>query len=138
VRACHNSKKMDGFLESQKSGNLTLSIYRYLRRAGVERKDPSEIKPGDILIFHYTYDINKDNAIDSEDVYTHSGIAESFRNGLLTYIDSSKGRTPPRIRRRSFSFNPGGKNERVATDPVSGRVIRHRETYAAAFGMTVN
>jgi hypothetical protein len=134
VKACFESGKMDGFLKKQKSGNLTLSIYRFLKEYGIERKEPSGIKPGDILLFHYTYDANRDGAIDNQDVFTHSGIAEGYKNGVLTYLDSSKGRTPPRLRRRSFSFRAGGKNERVATDPRTGRTIRHRETYAAAYG----
>ncbi len=138
VRACVKSEAMDSYLAAQGGKNLTLSIFGYLRRYGVERKDPSAIRPGDVLIFHYTYDANRDGSIDAQDVYTHSGIAESMKDGLLTYIDSSKGRKDPKIRRRSFSFREGGKNERVATDPKTGREIRHRETYAASFGHPVD
>lgn len=135
VRACVKSEAMDSYLASQGGRNLTLSIFGYLRRYGAERKEPGAIRPGDILIFHKTYDANRDGAIDGQDLYTHSGIAESFRDGILTYIDSSKGRQDPKVRRRSFSFKEGGKNEKVATDPRTGRAIRHRETYAAAFGL---
>jgi len=135
VRACVKSEAMDNWLSGNGGKNLTLSIFRYLRGHGTERKDPSDIRPGDILIFHKTYDANRDGAIDSLDVYTHSGIAESMKDGVLTYIDSSKGRKDPKIRRRSFSFREGGKNERVATDPRTGRAILHRETFATAFGM---
>ena len=134
VRACVRSEAMDSYLASQGGRNLTLSIFGYLRRYGAERKQPGAIQPGDILIFHKTYDANRDGAIDSQDLYTHLGIAESMKDGVLTYIDASKGRKDPKIRRRSFSFREDGKNERGATDPKTGRVIRHRETYAAAFG----
>jgi len=134
VKTCFRSAKMEAFFKRQKGGaNLTLSLYRFLREAGEERPEPSAIRPGDILIFHKTYDANRDGAIDDQDQYTHAGIAESFKDGVLTYIDSSKGRTAPRLRRRSFSFKANGKNERVATDPKTGRVIRHRETFVAAY-----
>jgi len=135
VMACAPSEKLEAFLRTQSDPRLTRNIYRFLRKEGRERKSPSGIRPGDILFFHYTYDANGDGAIDASDVYTHSGIAESYVDGTLTYIDASKGRKPPRIRRRSFSFKEGGKNERVATDPKTGREIRHRDTYHAAFGM---
>lgn len=135
VRACVASPRLDGFLKRHPSGGrLTLGIYRYLRANGVERQRLSEIQPGDILFFHKTYDADRDGSIDSNDAFTHVGIAESFRNGVLTYIDASKSRRYPILRRRSFSTREGGKNERVATDPRTGRAIRHRETYAAAFG----
>jgi hypothetical protein len=136
VKACFASPEMDGFIRKQRArASQTYFLYLYAKEKGVERKDPSGIRPGDIVIFHKTYDSNGDGSIDGKDLYTHAGIAESFKDGVLTYIDTSKHRKVPRIWRRSFSFREGGKNERVAKDPRTGRDIRHRETFAAAYGL---
>jgi len=53
---------------------------------------------------------------------------------VVTYIDASEGRKPPRIHRRRFGFYGNKYNETVATDPATGRKIHARETFYAAYG----
>jgi hypothetical protein len=136
VLDCYRSAKMADFLKKQKPGhNLTFYLDRYLTRAKTRRARAADIRPGDIVIFDRTYDLSGDGAIDDKDIRTHAGIVESFEDWTLTYIDASKSRSPPRIKRRSFSFYPQTRadNERVAVDPATGREILHKETFYAAY-----
>jgi len=136
VMACYRSPEMARYVRAQPPGrNLAQSIFRFCTDDGVRRTRFLQIQPGDILIFDKTYDANHDGHIDEKDKWTHAGIAVSFEDGLLTYIDASRGRKGRNIRLRSFSIRPGGKNERVAVDPATGRRILHRETFDAAFGL---
>ncbi|HEY5038125.1 MAG TPA: hypothetical protein VIJ93_03530, partial [bacterium] len=97
------------------------------------RARAGDIQPGDILIFNKTYDINHDGHIDDKDVFTHTGIVETFNNMMVTYVDASEGRKPPRLHRRQFSFYGDGHNETVTKDPATGRKIHARETFYAAY-----
>jgi hypothetical protein len=138
VLSCYQSPEMKGFFKRQKSGkNLTYYLNRYLTLAKTRRAKAADIQPGDILIFNMTYDLNRDGRIDAKDEFTHAGIVESFKDWKVTYLDSSLGRSNPKIRRRSFSFYPKGRqgNERVAVDPATGREILHKETFYAAYAV---
>jgi len=136
LMACYHSPEMARYVRHQPNGrNLAQSIFRFCTDYGVRRARFVQIQPGDILIFDKTYDANHDGHIDDQDKWTHAGIAVSFEDGLLTYIDASRGRKGRNVQRRSFSIRPGGKNERVAIDPATGRRILHRETFNAAFGL---
>lgn len=138
VLSCYQSQKMADFFKRQRSGkNLTYYLNRYLTLAKTRRAKAADIQPGDILIFNKTYDLNRDGHIDEKDEFTHAGIVESFKDWKVTYLDSSLGRSNPKIRRRSFSFYPKGRqgNERVAVDPATGREILHKETFYAAYAV---
>jgi cell wall-associated NlpC family hydrolase len=135
VRACYHSAEMTRYALHQPPGrNMAQSLFRFCTDRWHRRKRFNEIQPGDILIFDKTYDANHDGHIDEKDRWTHAGLAVSFGDGLLVYLDASEGRKGPKIRRRSFSIKTGGKNETVATDKATGRRITHRETFNAAFG----
>jgi hypothetical protein len=114
---------------------LVYDLNYYLTAHKRRRPQAAEIQPGDILIFNKTYDINGDGHIDDKDVFTHTGIVEKFEDGVVTYIDASKERRPPRIHRRRFSFYGNKFNETVAVDPATGRKIRARETFYAAYAV---
>ncbi len=136
VLACYHSGKMNRFLNHRKGNhNLTRDLNTYLTLLKTRRAQVKDIRPGDILIFDKTYDINRDGRIDARDEMTHTGIVESYDNGLVTYIDSSDDRRPPRIHRRRFSFFDDNINEVVARDSATGRKIRARETFRAAFAV---
>lgn len=136
VRACYRSEAMTRYAQRQPaSRNMAQVLFRYCTDHGKRRKRFAEMQPGDIVIFNKTYDANRDGAIDEKDRWTHAGIVESYEDGVLTYLDSSRGRKGDKIRRRAFSIRPGGLNERVAVDPKTGTVIRHRETFDSAFGL---
>jgi len=135
VRACYHSAEMTRYAISQPPGrNMAQSLFRFCTDRWHRRKRFAEIRPGDILIFDKTYDANHDGRIDAADRWTHAGLVESFRDGLLTYLDASEGRKGAKLRRRFFSIKPGGKNETVAVDRATGRKIKHKETFDAAFG----
>jgi len=135
VLACYHSPQMNRFFA--KFGylrhNLTKDLRIYLEHYGKRRARAADIQPGDILIFNKTYDKNHTGHIDDSDTDTHTGIVESFKDMVVTYIDASEGRKPPRLHRRKFSFYDSGPNETVATDPATGRKIHARETFSAAF-----
>jgi hypothetical protein len=134
VLTCYHSGKMNSyFLHRKGHKQLTYDLNAYLTLNKTRRAKAVDIRPGDILIFDKTYDINRDGHIDEKDVFTHVGIAESCNNGVLIYIDASEDRHPPRIRRRQFSFFNDRFNETVATDRATGRKIRARETFYAAY-----
>jgi hypothetical protein len=134
VLACYHSGKMNRYLNHKRGNhNLVRDLNTYLEAYGIRRVHAADFKPGDILIFNKTYDINHDGHIDDKDLYTHTGIVESYQNGLVTYIDASDDRRPPRIHVRRFSFTDDKVNETVATDRATGRKIHARETFHAAF-----
>jgi hypothetical protein len=136
VRACYRSAEMTNYAKRQPPGrNLSQTLFRYCTDHWKRRARFADIRPGDMLIFNMTYDANRDGRINEIDRWTHAGIAESFQDGLLIYLDASKGRKGPKLRRRSFSIKTGGKNETVATDPATGTKITHRETFDSSFGM---
>ncbi|MGH7739706.1 MAG: hypothetical protein ACREL1_06125, partial [bacterium] len=114
--------------------NLTYYLNRYLTLAKTRRTHAADIEPGDILIFNKTYDLNHDGHIDDKDVYTHTGIVESFKDWVVTYIDASPGRHPD-IQRRRFSFYGDQYNETVARDPATGAKIHARDTFYAAYAV---
>ena len=62
---------------------------------------------------------------------------ESFQDWVVTYIDASEGRNPPRIHRRRFSFYPKSRadNPTVAHDPATGAPIYAKDTFYAAYGV---
>ena len=136
VLACYHSPEMDRFFSkySYLQHNLTKDLRIYLEQKKTRRAHAADIQPGDILIFNKTYDKNGDGRIDDKDSDTHCAIVESFHDMVVTYIDASEGRRPPRLHRRQFSFYDSGPNPHVATDPATGRRIRARETFSAAFG----
>jgi hypothetical protein len=136
VLACYHSPEMDRFFGkySYLHHNLTKDIRIYLEKKGTRRAHAADIQPGDILIFNKTYDRNHTGHIDDSDTDTHCGIVESFKGMVVTFLDASEGRKPPRIHRRQFSFYDSGPNPHVAVDPGTGRRIRLRETFYAAFG----
>lgn len=136
VLACYHSPEMDRFFAKYGylGHNLTKDIRIYLEQKHTRRAHAADIQPGDIIIFNKTYDKNHTGHIDNSDTDTHCGIVESYGNWVVTYIDASEGRKPPRIHRRKFSFYDSGPNEHVAVDPATGRRIRARETFSAAFG----
>jgi hypothetical protein len=130
VLDCYHSSEMDHFLNRRRyHHNLVYDLNYYLTQKKTRRARAADIRPGDILIFNKTYDINRDGRIDDQDVFTHAGLVESFDRDkmLVTYIDASEGRHPPR-------FYGEGNNETVATDPATGRKIKARETFYAAYG----
>jgi hypothetical protein len=136
VLTCYQDAEMNDFLNRRKyHHNLVYDLNYYLTQKKTRRKKAADIQPGDIIIFCKTYDINRDGHSDDKDVFTHAGIVESFKDWLVTYIDASEGRNPPRIKRRSFSFYPKTRAEsgRVAVDPATGREILHKETFYAAY-----
>jgi hypothetical protein len=135
VLACYHSPEMDRFFGkySYLQHNLTKDLRIYLEQKGTRRAHAADIQPGDILIFNKTYDKNGDGHIDDKDTDTHCAIVQSFKDMVVTYIDSSEGRKPPRIHHRKFSFYDSGPNEHVAVDPATGRKIQARETFSAAF-----
>ena len=134
VLACYHSGSMNAFLNRRKyNHNLVYDLNYFLTQKKTRRKKAADIQPGDILIFNKTYDINHDGHINDKDVFTHAGLVESFKDWVVTYIDASESRKPPILRRRSFSFIGDKHNERVATDPATGRKITHRETFYAAY-----
>lgn len=135
VLACYHSPQMNRFFSkySYLHHNLTKDLRIYLEQRGIRRVHAVDIQSGDILIFNKTYDKNGDGRIDDKDSDTHCAIVESFKDMLVTYIDASEGRKPPRIHRREFSFYDSGPNETVATDKATGRKIHARETFSAAF-----
>ena len=136
VLACYHSHEMTAFLNRRKyHHNLTYDLNYYLTRKKTRRARAAFIQPGDILIFGKTYDINRDGRIDDKDVFTHTGIVESFKNWVVTYIDASESRKPPHIRRRQFSFYGEKYNERVAKDPSTGKKIHAREAFYAAYSI---
>jgi hypothetical protein len=123
------------FLHRKGHKHLTYDLNAYLTLHKTRRARAADIRPGDILIFDKTYDINRDGHIDEKDAFTHVGIAESCNEGLLIYIDASEDRRPPRLRRRQFSFFNDRFNETVATDRATGRKIHARETFYAAYAV---
>jgi hypothetical protein len=135
VRACYHSAEMADYALRQPPGrNLAQTLFRFCTDHWHRRPHFADIRPGDIVIFDKTYDANHDGHTDAKDRWTHAGLVESFRNGMLTYFDASEGRKGPKLKRRSFSIKTGGKNETVAVDKATGRRIKHRETFDAAFG----
>ncbi|HET9869178.1 MAG TPA: hypothetical protein VFR02_01595, partial [bacterium] len=135
VLACYHSARMADYFRRQKPGeNLTYYLNEYLTQARTRRAHAADIEPGDILIFNETYDLNHDGRIDGQDVYTHTGIVESFQDWVVTYLDASLGRHPD-IQRRRFSFYGDRYNETVARDPATGRAIHARETFYAAYAV---
>ena len=136
VLACYHSPGMDRFFSKfgYLGHNLTKDIRIYLEQKRTRRARAADIKPGDILIFNKTYDRNHTGHIDDSDTDTHCGIVESFKDMVVTFIDASEGRKGARIHRRQFSFYDKGPNPHVAVDPATGRRIRLRETFYAAFG----
>jgi hypothetical protein len=136
VLACYHSGKMNRYLKHQKGNhNLVHDLDNYLESLKGRRVHAADIRPGDILIFNKTYDINHDGHIDDNDLYTHTGIVEDYQNGLVAYIDSSEDRQPPRIHLRRFSFVDDHFNETVARDPATGRKIHALETFHAAYAV---
>jgi len=136
VLACYHSGKINRFLKHQKGNhNLVRDLNIYLESQNTRRVHAADIRPGDILIFNKTYDINHDGHIDDKDLYTHIGIVEDYQNGMVTYIDASDDRKPPRIHLRRFSFVDDKFNETVARDPATGRKIHARETFHAAYAV---
>jgi hypothetical protein len=136
VLACYHSGPMNRYLNHRRGNhNLTRDLNTYLTLLKTRRAEVKDIRPGDILIFDKTYDINHDGHIDEKDEMTHVGIVESVDNGLIAYIDASEDRRPPRIHRRRFSFFDDKINEVVARDPATGRKIRARETFRDAFAV---
>lgn len=136
VLACYHSPPMDAFLNRRKyHHNLVYDLNYYLTHQKNRRARAADIQPGDILIFNKTYDINHDGHIDDKDAFTHAGIVESFKDMVVTYIDASEGRKPPRLHRRTFSFYGAGHNETVARDPATGRRIHARDTFYAAYAV---
>jgi hypothetical protein len=136
VLACYHSGKINRFLKHQRGNhNLVQDLNGYLESQNTRRVHAADIRPGDILIFNKTYDINHDGHIDDKDLYTHTGIVEDYQNGLVTYIDASDDRKPPRIHLRRFSFVDDKFNETVARDPATGRKIHARETFHAAYAV---
>lgn len=136
VRACYHSAEMKAYLRRQPSGrSMARGLFRFCTDRWIRRARFADIQPGDLVFFNKTYDANRDGAINGGDRWTHVGIAESFSEGKLVYLDASKGRKGPRIRRRSFSILPKGKNENVARDPATGARITHKDTFDSAFGM---
>jgi hypothetical protein len=135
VLACYHSPEMDRFFGqvSFLGHNLTKDLRIYLEKKKTRRAKAADIQPGDILIFNKTYDKNHDGHIDDKDTDTHCAIVESFKDWVVTYIDASEDRKPPRLHRRKFSFFGEKDNETVAHDPATGRRIRARETFSAAF-----
>lgn len=135
VLACYHSAVMDKFFSKfgYLGHNLTKDLRIYLEQHGKRRAHAADIQPGDILIFNKTYDINHDGHIDDRDTDTHCALVEYFHDMVVTYIDASESRKPPRIHRRQFSFYDKGPNEHVAVDPATGRRIRARETFYAAY-----
>ena len=135
VLACYHSPEMDRFFA--KFGylrhNLTKDLRIYLEQKKTRRPRAADIQPGDILIFNMTYDKNHDGRIDEKDTDTHCGLVESFHDMVVTYVDASESRKPPRLHRRTFSFYGEGHNETVATDPATGRKIHARDTFYAAY-----
>lgn len=136
VLACYHSPEMDRFFAkySYLNHNLTKDLRIYLEQKGKRRAHAVDIQPGDILIFNKTYDKNGDGHIDDKDTDTHCALVESFQDMLVTYIDASESRKPPRLHRRKFGFYGEKYNETVAHDPATGRKIHARETFSAAFG----
>jgi len=136
VLACYHSPEMNRFFAKYGylGHNLTKDIRIYLEQKHTRRAHAADIRPGDIIIFNKTYDKNHTGHIDNTDTDTHCGIVESYGNWVVTYIDASEGRKPPRIHRRKFSFYDSGPNEHVAVDPATGHRITARETFSAAFG----
>ena len=136
VLVCYHSGKMNQYLNHQKGNhNLVRDLNSYLENRKGRRVHAADIRPGDILIFNKTYDINHDGRIDDKDLYTHTGIVENYQNGLVAYIDASEDRKPPRIHLRRFSFVDDHFNETVARDPATGRKIHARETFHAAYAV---
>lgn len=136
VMACFHSPQLTAYLNQRHAHhNLTYDLNAYLTEKKTRRARAADIQPGDVLIFNKTYDINHDGHIDAKDVFTHTGIVESYEKGVLTYIDASEDRNPPRIHRRRFSFYDDKINETVATDPATGRKIHARETFYAAYAV---
>jgi len=134
VLACYHSREMAVFLNARKyHHNLVYDLNYYLTKKKTRRARAADIRPGDILIFNFTYDINRDGRIDAKDVFTHAGIVEKFLDGAVYYIDAAGSRKPPRLHRRAFSLFGEGHNEAVARDPATGRKILHRETFYAAY-----
>jgi len=136
VLACYHSPEMDRFFGkySYLNHNRTKDLRIYLEQKRTRRARASDIQPGDILIFNKTYDKNGDGRIDDKDTDTHCALVESFHDMVVTYIDASDGRKPPRIHRRKFSFYDKGPNEHVSRDPATGHRFTARETFYAAFG----
>jgi hypothetical protein len=135
VLECYHSPGLRAFLNKRKyHHNLTFDLNYFLTQEKSRRKKAEDIQPGDILIFNKTYDINRDGHIDDKDVFTHCGLVESFQDWVVTYIDASEERKPPRIHRRKFSFMGTKFNETVATDPATGHKIHARDTFYAAYG----
>ncbi len=136
VLTCYHSAQINHFLKHQRGDhNLVRDLNAYLENQKGRRVHAADIKPGDILIFNKTYDINHDGHIDDKDLYTHTGIVEDYQNGLVTYIDASEDRKPPRIHLRRFSFVDNHFNETVARDPATGRKIHALETFHAAYAV---
>jgi cell wall-associated NlpC family hydrolase len=136
VLACYHSGKMNHYLNHQRGNhNLVRDLNTYLESLNGRRIHAADIRPGDILIFNKTYDINHDGHIDDRDLYTHAGIVENYQNFLVTYIDASDDRKAPRIHLRRFSFTDDRFNETVAKDPATGRKIHARETFHAAYAV---
>lgn len=138
VLACYHSKDLEAFLNRRKYGhNLVYDLNYFLTQKKTRRAKAVDIRPGDVLVFSKTYDINRDGHIDDKDVFTHAGIVETFDNMKVVYIDASQGRAQPILRRRMFSFYPKSRaeNGRVAVDPATKREILHKETFYAAYSM---
>lgn len=136
VLACYHSGKMNHYLSHRRGNhNLVYDLNTYLEGRGGRRIHAADFRPGDVLIFNKTYDINHDGHIDDKDLYTHTGIVEHYENGLVTYIDASDDRRPPRIHLRRFSFTDDKFNETVAKDPATGTKIHARQTFHAAYAV---
>lgn len=137
VLACYHSAVMDKFFSKfgYLGHNLTKDLRIYLEQHGKRRARAADIQPGDILIFNKTYDKNRDGHIDDKDTDTHCGLVENFHDMSVIYIDASESRKPPRLHRRQFCFYDRGPNEHVAVDPATGRRIKARETFYAAYEM---
>jgi hypothetical protein len=135
VLACYHSATMDRFFGkySYLNHNRTKDLRIYLEQHGKRRARAADIRPGDILIFNKTYDRTGDGHIDEKDTDTHCALVEGFQDMVVTYIDASESRKPPRIHLRQFGFYDSGPNPHVAKDPATGRRIRARETFYAAY-----
>src|SRR5258708_21182927 len=116
---------------SDENYKLTKDLGMYLEQKGTRGARAAEIQPGEILIFNKTYDKNHDGRIDDKDTDTHCALVESFQTMVVTYIDASESRKPPRLHRRTFSFYVESHNETAPKDPATDNKIHTRETFYA-------
>ncbi len=88
----------------------THSLFKSL--AGRGRIKGKDIRPGDLLFFHNTWDRNGNKLRD--DRFTHVGLAESVEvDGTVTFLHYVSGR----VKRDVLNL----KHRNVVRDPVSGR-----------------